>query len=257
MVAAASGYLLVPGLCLAQLSTGTVVGTVRDASGGVTSGAPVSAVSGATGQVRTTLTSEQGEFSVPVLPGKYELSVAALGVNRVPRTVLVEAGSTSRAGFGLRVGDISESVHVQGAPPRIRYDSVAVGGVLTPRAFSNEGDCVSYVQEAQVTGCSTPPGVPANLTINPSSSAVGPTWSVTASGATSYVVRAGSAPGLSDYADYETVRPPPRSRPPRRQGPTTCAFMRATPVAALVVRRTSSFSFCRDDERCSGPGARK
>jgi hypothetical protein len=145
MVAAASGCLLVPGLCLAQLSTGTVVGTVRDASGGVTSGAPVSAVSGATGQVRTTLTSEQGEFSV-----------AALGVNRVPRTVLVEAGSTSRAGFGLRVGDISESVHVQGAPPRIRYDSVAVGGVLTPRAFSNEGDCVSYVREAQVTGCSTP-----------------------------------------------------------------------------------------------------
>jgi hypothetical protein len=73
-----------------------------------------------------------------------------------------------------------------------------------PRAFSNEGDCVSYVREAQVTGCTTPPGAPANLTITASGSAVALTWSAPASGATSYVVRAGSAPGQSDYADYET-----------------------------------------------------
>ena len=66
-----------------------------------------------------------------------------------------------------------------------------------PRAFSNEGDCVSHVRQAQVTGCTTPPGVPANLTISESGSVVALTWSVPASGATSYVVRAGSAPGLS------------------------------------------------------------
>jgi quercetin dioxygenase-like cupin family protein len=73
-----------------------------------------------------------------------------------------------------------------------------------PRTFANEGDCVSYVRDARATGCITPPEGPANLTISQTGSVVHATWSRPPSGATSYVVRAGSAPGQSNYGDYDT-----------------------------------------------------
>jgi quercetin dioxygenase-like cupin family protein len=73
-----------------------------------------------------------------------------------------------------------------------------------PRTFANEGDCVRYVQEGRATGCTTPPGAPTNLTISGSDPVVQATWSVPASGATSYVIRAGSAAGQSDYVEYDT-----------------------------------------------------
>jgi quercetin dioxygenase-like cupin family protein len=73
-----------------------------------------------------------------------------------------------------------------------------------PRTFANEGDCVRYVQQGRATGCTTPPGAPANLTISGTGPLVQATWSVPSSGATSYVVRAGSAPGQSDYVEHDT-----------------------------------------------------
>jgi quercetin dioxygenase-like cupin family protein len=73
-----------------------------------------------------------------------------------------------------------------------------------PRTFSNEGDCVQYVQQERATGCTTPPGAPANLTISGSGPLVQASWSVPATGATSYVVRAGSASGQANYVEYDT-----------------------------------------------------
>lgn len=73
-----------------------------------------------------------------------------------------------------------------------------------PRTFANEADCVQFVTARGGTACTTPPGAPANLTISRSGSVVILTWSAASGGPTTYVVRAGSAPGQSDYADYVT-----------------------------------------------------
>ena len=73
-----------------------------------------------------------------------------------------------------------------------------------PRTFSSEGDCVQYVREGRVAGCVAPPGAPANLAISRTGSVVDLAWSDASGGTRSYVVRAGSAPGQSNYADYET-----------------------------------------------------
>ena len=43
----------------------------------------------------------------------------------------MEAGSTTTADFILRVGDVKESVTVEGASPQMQYDSHTVGGVVT------------------------------------------------------------------------------------------------------------------------------
>jgi len=56
----------------AQQVTGDVVGTVTDNTGGVIPGASVTIKNQGTGEARTANSSEQGEFSFPLLqPGTY------------------------------------------------------------------------------------------------------------------------------------------------------------------------------------------
>jgi hypothetical protein len=95
-------------------------------------GAEVQAVSHATGHVRKTSTGEQGEYSIPVLsPDEYDVTVEAVSFQRIVRAASVEAGTTTRADFVLRVGDVTDSVRVEAATPQIHYDSAAVSGSIT------------------------------------------------------------------------------------------------------------------------------
>src|SRR5688500_2105419 len=124
--------LLLAPRVLAQLPVGTITGVVRDAAGGVLSGAQMQAISLATRQVRTTATGEQGEYSFPALaPGEYEVHVEAAGFQRIIRPTMVEAGTTTRADVVLRIGDMRDSVTVEGAAPQIHYDSASVSGLIT------------------------------------------------------------------------------------------------------------------------------
>jgi hypothetical protein len=125
-------FLALTGLCGAQLPTGIIAGVVRDPSGTAVSGVWVKAVSRATGLVRTASSSEQGDYSFPaLLADEYDVSVEARGFERMIRAVAVEVGATTTADFTLRVGEMSESVTVDGAAPQIRYDSHSVGGLAT------------------------------------------------------------------------------------------------------------------------------
>ena len=122
----------------AQAPTGSVAGLVRDPSGAGVTGAHVEAVSLATGLARTEVTPEQGEYSFPALPaGSYEVRVETPGFRRVLRQATVEAGLTTRADFDLSVGDVKESVTVEGAVPQMQYDSHAVSGVVTHAQIEN------------------------------------------------------------------------------------------------------------------------
>src|SRR5258708_28682339 len=56
---------------------------------------------------------------------------------RMVSTASVEAGSTTTADFVLRLGDVKESVTVDGASPQIRDDSHSVGGVITGSEIQN------------------------------------------------------------------------------------------------------------------------
>ena len=124
--------ILIPEVCNAQAPVGTIAGIVRDPSGAVITGAPVQALSRATGLARTTVTDERGDYSFPaLLAGDYEGSVDAPGFQRIVRTVIVEAGTTTTADFTLQVSELSESLTVSAASPQIRHDSASVGGLIT------------------------------------------------------------------------------------------------------------------------------
>jgi hypothetical protein len=82
--------------------------------------------------MRTIATSPQGDYSCPGLQaGAYEVSVEAPGFQRTVRQATVEAGVTTTTDFALHVGDVAESVTVEGATAQIQYDSNALGNVVT------------------------------------------------------------------------------------------------------------------------------
>jgi hypothetical protein len=119
-------------LVSAQAPTGAIAGVVHDPSGSAVAGARVKAVSVATGLARTVASSEQGDYGFPaLLAGEYEVSAEAAGFQRIVRAALVETGVTTSADFDLRVGEVTESVTVDGPSPQLHYDSHGVGGLIT------------------------------------------------------------------------------------------------------------------------------
>jgi len=116
---------------VAQAPVGAIVGVARDASGAAVAGAQAT-LTRAAGFARTAATSTQGDYSFPaLLPGEYEVSVAATGFQRMVRPVVVEAGVTTTADFVLSLGGVTQSVTVDGAVPQMHYESHTVGGVVT------------------------------------------------------------------------------------------------------------------------------
>jgi len=66
----------------AQLPTGTILGSVRDATGAVLPGASITLRNANTGATRTVLTSETGAYRVPALTvGRYDITVELPGFN--------------------------------------------------------------------------------------------------------------------------------------------------------------------------------
>src|SRR2546425_12793305 len=66
----------------AQSITGTVLGTVTDASGAVVSGAKVAAKNVATGVALSTSSNSEGNYTIPnVQPGTYDISAQMDGFN--------------------------------------------------------------------------------------------------------------------------------------------------------------------------------
>jgi hypothetical protein len=59
--------LLVSSSASGQTLTGTILGTVTDATGAVVQGARITAVNTGTNQTRTTLTNVSGNYSIPRL----------------------------------------------------------------------------------------------------------------------------------------------------------------------------------------------
>jgi len=119
--------LTVPNL-LAQSTTGTITGIVKDPSGASVSGAKVSVRNLATNETVTTRTTDAGSYTAPSLPpGSYETSVAAEGFKTGTATnVQVVTAQITTQNFTLSVGQVSENVEVTAEAPLVNPNSAAV-----------------------------------------------------------------------------------------------------------------------------------
>src|SRR4051812_7020944 len=116
----------------AQKFTGTIRGFVTDNSGAVVPGAEVTVKSDATGESRTVVTNNQGEYVVPeLLAGMYTVTVKKANFKEgVSKGVELHVSSTAVANAVLQVGNVSEQVTVEANSVQVDTSSGAIGNVV-------------------------------------------------------------------------------------------------------------------------------
>jgi hypothetical protein len=113
-------FLLLPAMTAGQQLTGSIAGSVADATGGVMPGVTVELSSSATGQAQIQVSDAAGKFVFnAVTPGSYTLKASLDGFKTVTRAIAVELNRVSRVEFALEVGSLAETVVVQGVTTAI------------------------------------------------------------------------------------------------------------------------------------------
>lgn len=125
--------LFITTLALAQTDIGSIVGFVKDTSGGVIPKAKVTVKYEATGQVSTATTNDSGYYVVTNLrPGIYTVSAEASGFKRIESVHnTLEANSTLSLDVVLTVGAASETVEVTATAAALQTESSAVQSEVT------------------------------------------------------------------------------------------------------------------------------
>ena len=121
----------------AQTTTSAIVGDVTDAQSAVVPQAKVSVKSVATGAQRETVTAENGSYRVyPLNPGDYEVTIAKQGFRTQMIRVTLEVAQTAKLDFRIDVGQVAETVTVEGVAPMLQTQDASVGGVVTTQELS-------------------------------------------------------------------------------------------------------------------------
>src|ERR1700682_2584981 len=110
----------------AQVTSGTISGTVKDSSGASVSGAKVTVTSSEIGLTRVATSSDEGAFVFPNLPpGTYKISVEATGFNKSESTgiVLSAADKLNAGDFVLHVGGAETTVTVSADAGQLELQS--------------------------------------------------------------------------------------------------------------------------------------
>lgn len=120
---------------LAQEITGAINGTVRDTQGAAIPAATVTIIDTTKNDlvVRTLVTNQDGEFSVPQLPvSVYRVEVQLAGFKRYVQTDLkLDVNQRREINVALEAGDISASVTVEADPVQVNLSSATSGALIT------------------------------------------------------------------------------------------------------------------------------
>lgn len=111
---------------------GTIQGTVKDATGSSLPGAKVAIRNLGTGVDTNAIANSEGSFITPTLPiGRYRIRVEAAGMKAWQGEMTVETGRTLEINPTLAVGDVSETVIIEGnIAPLVNTTDPTVGSTL-------------------------------------------------------------------------------------------------------------------------------
>ena len=128
-------------LCLAlaaeaQVTTGSILGTVRDNAGAPVKGATVTITDASKNTSQKFTTDDEGNYTAPFLiPGSYNVSVEAAGFKKgVTNNVVVQIDQKARQDFTLEVGQLTEVTEIVAATTLVRTESSELGEVIEQRA---------------------------------------------------------------------------------------------------------------------------
>jgi hypothetical protein len=155
-------------------STGGLTGTVSDSNGAVIQGASVTVKNNATNFSRTTVTNDEGRWSLTLLPvGNYDISYEKEGFKKsVGRATNVEASVTRTVDAALEVGATDVFVDVTTDQPLVQSESAAIsrqitGEQITKIPTSTRSFTSLLSSEAGVSSELSPVGVNGNGNISP------------------------------------------------------------------------------------------
>jgi hypothetical protein len=138
--ALAAVLLLVVSAALpAQTTTGRILGTVQDQSGGVLPGATVTITDLQRGVTRTLTADAAGEYVAPdLIPGTYKLRAEARGFKAVEReNILLEVAQDVRIDFSLPTGDATQTITVTEEVPLLNTTNATLGGTLSNETIND------------------------------------------------------------------------------------------------------------------------
>ena len=126
------GVLLLSLPAFSQGSTGRILGTVTDTSGGVVAGATVTVLDVDRGTSRALITDDAGVYNAPNLtPGTYTVRTEAKGFKRLERqNVVIEVGHDVRVDVTLQPGELGQTVTVTESVPLVETTNATMGGTL-------------------------------------------------------------------------------------------------------------------------------
>ena len=118
----------------AQGTTGTILGTVTDASGGAVPEAMVTLTNTGTNATQTVTSDAQGRYRVPDLPvGQYQIETKKNGFEAVVHTgITLDPGANIVVDFALRVGQVAQTVTVEGDVSQVETTSSAISTTVEP-----------------------------------------------------------------------------------------------------------------------------
>src|SRR2546427_4770595 len=120
-------------LVFAQTSTATILGVVKDTSGALVPGVSITVKHTDTGLTRTAISSETGDYNVPLLPvGAYELTTAMPGFKQQVRSgINLAVGQQAVINLTLEVGAVAEQVTITEEAPLVNTTLSSTSGLIT------------------------------------------------------------------------------------------------------------------------------
>ncbi len=154
-------FIAIAPALVAQVDTGTISGTVKDASGAVIQDAEVTVEQATTKLKVRTKTNNDGLFAAPDLhPGIYDVSATAQGFQTVTRNnVELRVQDRLSVDFELPVGEASTSVSVEADAQQLESQTSSLGQVVDGHDIENLPlNGRNYIQLAYL-GAGTSPSV--------------------------------------------------------------------------------------------------
>ena len=113
-------------------TTGTISGTITDATGAVIPGAKITLTNKATGQSQTTTTNSAGYYIFPNLPaGTYDVSAEKESFQRCVSTgVRLDPAGSVPIGCSMQVGEVTQTVEVQAQALSVQTEESKVSRVI-------------------------------------------------------------------------------------------------------------------------------
>ncbi len=125
-------------MAFAQIETGTIVGTVSDATGAAMPGVKVEIRSAATGVVTTLTTNDAGRYqSPPLKPDSYEIAAAIQGFKTTKATLVLEVNQRTGLDLKLEAGAVTDSVTITDATPLLETENSTLGNVRSEKAVAD------------------------------------------------------------------------------------------------------------------------